>query len=51
MINRINNGKKQKIPVSCDWLLSMLMNGQVSVGEVKEQLIMVAEDNTKYGEV
>ena len=32
-----------------DWLLPMLMNGQVSVGEVEEELRMVAESGEKYG--
>lgn len=32
-----------------DWLLPMLMNGQVSVGEVKEELGMVAEGRESYG--
>ena len=30
-----------------DWLLPMLMNGQVSVGEVEEELGMVAEGNVE----
>ncbi len=30
-----------------DWLLPMLMNGQVTVGEAKEQLGMVAEEGKK----
>lgn len=32
-----------------DWLLPMLMNGQVSVGDVEEQLGMVAEEGGRYG--
>lgn len=32
-----------------DWLLPMLMNGQVSVGDVEEGLGMVAEEREKYG--
>ena len=32
-----------------DWLLPMLMNGQVSVGDVEEELGMVAEGNEEYG--
>ena len=32
-----------------DWLLPMLMNGQVSVGDVEEELGMVAEERTSYG--
>jgi type I restriction enzyme S subunit len=31
-----------------DWLLPMLMNGQVSVGDVEEELGMVAEGNVVY---
>lgn len=31
-----------------DWLLPMLMNGQVSVGYVEEELGMVAEGNEEY---
>lgn len=31
-----------------DWLLPMLMNGQVTVGAVEEQLGMVAESGEKY---
>lgn len=33
-----------------DWLLPMLMNGQVCVGDVKEDLGMVAEEGERYGE-
>jgi len=33
------------------FFLSMIINSQVTVGEVKEKLSMVAEDNAKYGEV
>lgn len=44
-----NNIKQnQKLAALRDWLLPMLMNGQVSVGEAKEELGMVAEDNGKY---
>lgn len=32
-----------------DWLLPMLMNGQVSVGDVEEELGMVAEESARYG--
>lgn len=31
-----------------DWLLPMLMNGQVSVGDVEEELGMVAEESVEY---
>ena len=40
--------QNQKLPDLRDWLLPMLMNGQVSVGEVESELGMVAEDNAKY---
>ncbi len=31
-----------------DWLLTMLMNGQVTAGEVEEELGMVAESGVEY---
>jgi type I restriction enzyme S subunit len=40
----------QKLSELRDWLLPMLMNGQVSVGGVEQEFGMVAEDNAKYGE-
>tara|TARA_R110002033_G_scaffold24985_3_gene58167 strand:- start:2122 stop:3384 length:1263 start_codon:yes stop_codon:yes gene_type:complete len=43
--------ENQKLSELRDWLLPMLMNGQVTVGEVEQELGMVAEDNVKYGEV
>ena len=43
--------ENQKLAALRDWLLPMLMNGQVTVGEAKEQLGMVAEDNGKYGDI
>lgn len=44
-----NNLKQnQKLAELRDWLLPMLMNGQVSVGEAKEELRMVAEDKEIY---
>ncbi|MBO0343075.1 restriction endonuclease subunit S [Flagellimonas profundi] len=51
--------ENQKLAELRDWLLPMLMNGQVTVrspeevrdqGEAKAQLGMVAEENGKYGE-
>ncbi len=45
---RINKKENQKLAALRDWLLPMLMNGQVTVGEAKEQLGMVAEDWQKY---
>ena len=43
-----NNKENQKLAALRDWLLPMLMNGQVRVGHAKEQLGMVAEENEKY---
>ena len=44
-----NNIKQnQKLAELRDWLLPMLMNGQVAVGEAKEELGMVVEDNGTY---
>jgi len=56
MFERILNNKKQnqKLAELRDWLLPMLMNGQVRVArgydEVDEELGMVAEGIGKYGE-
>ena len=44
-----NNKQNQKLAELRDWLLPMLMNGQVTVGESKNELGMVAEDSAKYG--
>lgn len=45
----VNNSKEnQKLASLRDWLLPMLMNGQVSVGKANKQLGMVAEDELKY---
>ena len=46
-----NHKENQKLAALRDWLLPMLMNGQVTVGEAKGELGMVGEDNTKYGDV
>jgi type I restriction enzyme S subunit len=51
---KINNTLKQnqKLSELRDWLLPMLMNGQVSVGGVEKEidgLGLVAEENAKYG--
>ena len=40
--------ENQELASLRDWLLPMLMNGQVSVGEVKEELGMVAEPSLEY---
>jgi type I restriction enzyme S subunit len=45
----IRKEENQELASLRDWLLPMLMNGQVSVGDVEEQLGMVAEDNASYG--
>lgn len=45
----INNSfQNQELASLRDWLLPMLMNGQVSVGNVEEQLGMVAESGVEY---
>lgn len=46
-----NIKQNQQLSGLRDWLLPMLMNGQVRVGEVEKQLGMVAGDSVKYGEV
>lgn len=40
--------ENQELASLRDWLLPMLMNGQVSVGEVEEELGMVAEPRESY---
>jgi len=40
--------ENQKLTELRDWLLPMLMNGQVTVGDVAAQLGMVAEDGEEY---
>ncbi len=42
------NFEKQELVSLRDWLLPMLMNGQVSVGEAEEELGMVAESGVEY---
>ncbi len=51
LAKRINETKKQNQELASlrDWLLPMLMNGQVTVGDVEEKLGMVAEGSAKYG--
>lgn len=45
----LNNQKQnQELAQLRDWLLPMLMNGQVTVGEAEEQLGMVAETGIEY---
>lgn len=41
--------QNQELASLRDWLLPMLMNGQVSVGDVEEELRMVAEARERYG--
>ena len=54
IFKKSNNLKlqNQKLSELRDWLLPMLMNGQVTVGEVEEevQMNMAAEPREKYGE-
>lgn len=45
----VNEIESQNLAELRDWLLPMLMNGQVTVGEAKEKLGMVAEEGEKYG--
>ena len=40
--------ENQKLTELRDWLLPMLMNGQVTVGEAEKELGMVAEDGEEY---
>ncbi|OUD35393.1 restriction endonuclease subunit S [Flavobacterium sp. FPG59] len=44
-----NIKENQELASLRDWLLPMLMNGQVSVGDVAEELGMVAEESARYG--
>lgn len=44
-----NKLENQELASLRDWLLPMLMNGQVSVGDFEEELGMVAESGEKYG--
>ena len=48
----INQVETQKLTQLRDWLLPMLMNGQVTVADAKEQIdeLMVAEPSVGYGE-
>src|SRR5690606_38788241 len=45
----VNSKQNQKLLELRDWLLPMLMNGQVTVGEEAEELRMVAEEKEAYG--
>jgi type I restriction enzyme S subunit len=44
----MNLKENQQLASLRDWLLPMLMNGQVTVGDVEEDLGMVAENSTEY---
>lgn len=47
----VNNSiQNQKLSELRDWLLPMLMNGQVTIGEEERELGMVAEEKSSYGE-
>ena len=48
---RLNKLENQELTTLRDWLLPMLMNGQVMVGEAEEkvELAMAAEGQAKYG--
>lgn len=45
----INLKQNQHLTALRDWLLPMLMNGQVTVKEAEEKLSMAAEPSVKYG--
>jgi type I restriction enzyme S subunit len=44
----VNTKENQKLSELRDWLLPMLMNGQVTIGEAEEELGMVAERNYNH---
>jgi type I restriction enzyme S subunit len=54
ILNQIikNQKQNQKLIKLRDWLLPMLMNGQVKVADAQEQIdeLMVAEPEQAYGE-
>ena len=45
----VNSRQNQKLTELRDWLLPMLMNGQITVGDVESELRLVAEPNESYG--
>ena len=51
--NRINETERQNEQLTAlrDWLLPMLMNGQVTVKEAEGKLSMAAEPSVKYGKL
>jgi len=44
----INRNENQQLTTLRDWLLSMLMNGQVKVKEAEENLNMATEPRAEY---
>ena len=44
-----NHKQNQQLSELRDWLLPMLMNGQITVKEAEEKLSMAAEPSVKYG--
>ena len=44
----VNSKENQKLSALRDWLLPMLMNGQVTVGEVEQELGMVTGERESY---
>ncbi len=53
MFNKIgiNQRENQKLTELRDWLLPMLMNGQVKVGEVERELELAAEPEVAYSKL
>ena len=45
----IRNNENQQLSTLRDWLLPMLMNGQVKVKETEQELQMAAEPRVGYG--
>jgi type I restriction enzyme S subunit len=43
-----NHKQNQQLSELRDWLLLMLMNGQVTVNEAEEKLSMAAEPSVEY---
>ena len=41
--------QNQKLTELRDWLLPMLINGQVKVQDVEDEISMAAEENAQYG--
>ncbi|MFA5298730.1 MAG: restriction endonuclease subunit S [Lutibacter sp.] len=47
-MRELNSEQNQKLTELRDWILPMLMNGQVRVGEIESELGMAAEDGERY---